>query len=176
MANERKTETIVRETLRNLGYFSDDTIIIEEQSSNNPRINKLLKSASKSGPGQGYPEFIISSNTYTDLIIVIECKADPSQHESSKHDQYKDYAVDGALLYASYLSKEYDVIAIGVSGESKKDLKVSHYIRLSDGEVLEGIFGDTLLSFNDYYSGYISDPHKFNQDYDKLLAYSRDYK
>ena len=44
--------------------------------------------------------------------MVIECKADTKYHESQgkNKDQYKDYAVDGALLYGSYLSKEFNVI------------------------------------------------------------------
>ncbi len=43
MLNERITENIVRNILRERGYYSDDNIIIEEQSSGNPKINKLLK-------------------------------------------------------------------------------------------------------------------------------------
>ena len=60
MLNERITENIVRDLLREKGYYSDDNIVIEEQSSRNPKINKLLKTASKSGDGIGRPEFIIS--------------------------------------------------------------------------------------------------------------------
>ena len=52
---------------------------------------------------------------HPEFIVVLECKADPSKHESPGRDKYSQYAVDGALLYASYLSKEYDVLAIGVS-------------------------------------------------------------
>lgn len=36
------------------------------------------------------------------------------------------------------------------------------------------MFGDKLLPFADYYSGYIDDPIKFNQDYETLLGYSKD--
>ena len=45
MANERKTEIITRD------HFSKflDSIYIEEQRSDNPKIDKLLKSASKKG-------------------------------------------------------------------------------------------------------------------------------
>src|SRR3990172_12740694 len=95
--SERKTENYVRECLRSLGYYDDQTIIVEEQKSDNPRIIKLLKTASKKGPGSGYPEFIISSSSHSDFIIVIECKADITKHESKEHDKYADYAVDGAL-------------------------------------------------------------------------------
>ena len=52
--NERKTEKIVRDLLHEKGYYDNDNIVIEEQSSTNPKIDKLLKNASKSG-GEGFP-------------------------------------------------------------------------------------------------------------------------
>jgi|GEM_PF-5654204 len=48
MDNERKTEIIVREKLRELGYFDDENIIVEEQKSDNEIITNLLSKASKS--------------------------------------------------------------------------------------------------------------------------------
>ena len=53
--NERKTENIVRKHFNNFL----ENIIVEEQSSDNLKIKKLLATASKSGNGGGYPEFII---------------------------------------------------------------------------------------------------------------------
>lgn len=58
MANERKTEDIVREHFKALG----EDVIIEEQRSDSPRIQRLLAAASKQGKGQGQPDFIISFN------------------------------------------------------------------------------------------------------------------
>ena len=130
MANERNTENIVRKILADNGYTNNKNIDIEEQSSKDPRIDKLLKSASKSGTGKGYPEFIITFKDNPDNIIVIECKADISKHESKDRKQYKDYAVDGVLLYASYLKKDFTVVAIAVSGETERDIKISHFLWL----------------------------------------------
>ena len=98
MANERKTENIVREELRKLGYYDSSDLIIEEQKSDFPSIDKLLKNASKKGKGKGYPEFIIRSKKSTNFIIVIECKADTKKHESGSLNMFSEYAVDGALL------------------------------------------------------------------------------
>jgi len=127
MANERKTEKIVR------SHFDKytDVIKIEEQSSDIPKINKLLKFASKKGGGKGRPEFIITFNKPDNFLIVVECKADITKHESTSRDKYSEYAVDGALLYASFLSKEYDVLAIAVSGETEQQLNVSHFLHLN---------------------------------------------
>ena len=88
MANERKTEEIVRELFRNLEYpklQKEEKIFIEEQGSENPEIQNLLKTASKNklGKGIGKPEFIIWSPEYKDFIVIIECKADSKFHETS---------------------------------------------------------------------------------------------
>lgn len=169
MANERKTEIITRD------HFSKflDSIDIEEQRSDNPKIDKLLKSASKKGGGKGYPEFIISYKTNPDLLIVIECKADVTKHESKDRDKYTDFSVDGALLYASYLSKGFDVLAIAVSGETKQSLKVSHFLHLRDEKKATPIFGDKFLSVDDYLNGYLKSPEKFRQDYNSLLDFTK---
>jgi type I restriction enzyme M protein len=135
MANERITENIVRNILRNKGYYDDDTVIIEEQSSRNSRISKLLKKASKTGHGNiGSPEFIISFKDKPDEIIVVECKASISKHESPNKEKYYDYAqsfaVDGSLWYASFLKDDFNVTAIAVSGENEKEKKISSFIWL----------------------------------------------
>ena len=61
--NERKTEEIVREKLRALGYKDQDNgITIEEQKSEIAKVKSLLSKASKNNKGNaGYPELIISN-------------------------------------------------------------------------------------------------------------------
>ena len=168
--NERITEDIVRNHFKeDIGF---DKIIIEEQKSKTPRIDKLLKNASKSGLGEGKPEFLISFKVYHDFIIVIECKANITKHESEIKDKYKDYAVDGVLLYSSFLSKEYDVLSIAVSGEDVNNLKVSHFLQLKGKNTTNSVFGNKLLSIDDYLNGYIKSELKFNQEYYTLLKYS----
>ncbi len=170
MANERKTENIVREHFNRFRDF----LIIEEQSSDVPKIDKLLKLASKKGNGKGFPEFIIRFKNNPDLIIVIECKADSLKHESASKDRYSEFAVDGALLYTSYLAKEFDVLAIAVSGETLNQLKVSHFLQLKGDNKPTPKFGTELLPANDYLEGYIKSPEKFRQDYERLLAFSKE--
>ena len=168
--NESKTEIIVRDHFRK--YF--DSIIFEEKKSDNPRVTKLLSAASKSGTGQGYPEFIIQYKNNPDLLIVIECKADITKHESKNRNQPKDYAIDGALLYSSYLSREFDVLSIGVSGENERELKISHFLQLKGKKKAIEKFSSKLLPADDYLNGYIKSPEKFRQDYDKLLSFSKE--
>lgn len=169
MANERKTEIIVRSHFEKF----NDIIHIEEQASDNAKIDKLLKTASKKGSGKGKPEFIITYNRNADLLIVIECKAETTKHESQNRDKFSEFAVDGALLYASYLSKDFDVLAIAVSGETKQQLRVSHFLHLKNERKATEIFSDKLLSAQDYLDGYLKSPEKFRQDYNTLLEFTK---
>jgi type I restriction-modification system DNA methylase subunit len=167
--NERKTESLVRE------HFStfQDTIRLEEQRSDDPKIDKLLKTASKKGAGRGFPEFIITYKTNPDFLMVIECKAETSKHESKERDKYAEYAVDGVLLYASFLSRAYDVLAIAVSGETKQELRVSHFLHLKDEKRAVSVFDDKLLTPDEYLAAYLRSPEKFTQDYNKLLDFTK---
>lgn len=167
--NEVITDNIVRDYFR---QFEED-IVIEQQSSSNPSIDKLLRNASKKGTGKGYPDFIIQYKKDASFVIVIEDKADKRYHESESKNQYADYAVDGVLLYASFLSKYFDVLAIAVSGTNKDDLRISHFLHLKDEPKAFPYFQNNLLSPTDYYNGLNSSEEKKRQDYDKLLDYTR---
>ncbi len=149
MANERITESIVRR------HFEGDplskVVKLEEQKSNNQHISNLLKNASKSGGGQGgYPEFILSFPTGNmNYLIVVECKPKREQHESKNKDKPKDFAVDGVLHYAKFLSKEFDVIAIAVSGDNETSIAVSHFLFRKNQKAKE-LADKKLLSIYDY--------------------------
>lgn len=174
MQNESKTMNLFRDLLRKKGYYNDENIIVEEQSSDNKKIQKLLKHASKVGLGKGFPDFIITSSINTNLVIVVECKADIAKQKSATLDCFKDYAVDGALLYASFLAKEYDVIAIGFSGEEKNLTCLEHYIQICRTTKAYPYFNDQILSFAEYSEGLNSSIYKFNQDYNELISYTKE--
>ena len=147
MPNEKKTESLVRKLLEQRGYYNNESVLVEENSSDNPKIDKLLKGASKSGgKGKGFPEFIISFHNYPEILIVIECKADTTKHESQTRKIAKHYAVDGALLYASYLNKEFNVLAIAVSGETAAELCVSQFTWLKGRQTYKDLPDDDVLN------------------------------
>jgi type I restriction enzyme M protein len=123
--------------------------------------------------GGGYPEFIISSREVADFLIVIECKADPSKHVSPNRDKYAEYGVDGVLLYASYLSKEFDILAISVSGETEATLRISHHLYLHGASVEVDMPDSEIRSFSDSLNMVVHSEAKFRQDYEVLLTYSR---
>ena len=173
--NERVTEQIVRRHLD--GHQSDPEIgkvRYWEQIPEDRRITKLLAKASKNGIGAGHPEFVVAFDTYPDFLIVVECKSSPTRHQSKNLDRPADYAVDGALHYASYLTKDFNVLAIGVSGTNKRNLKVSHFFCFRHGHAPEYAFGNELLPLRDYLTGYFDHPVVFKEDLDKLLLFTRE--
>lgn len=123
MANERVTEDLVEAKLRRLGFYDDeDAVIVEKQQSAVEAIRKALSKASKSGKGnKGYPEFIITAPETPDMVVVVECKADVRKHKSPALDQPRDFAVDGVLHYARFLSPTYTVISVAVSGDARSN-------------------------------------------------------
>lgn len=160
--NERKTEQLVRNYLTALGYYADATITIEEQSSDNPVVNDLFSSASKSGDGVGRPEFIITKEGH-DVAIVIECKADPKNHENAEKE---------AIHYGTYLCEEYNVIAIGVSGQDETDIQTSFFAIWKDQKSAAEIDFTTFSTYIDFYNVFHeADGIKISEE--DLLKYSR---
>jgi len=176
VANERKTEDLVEKRLRARGYYDEHSgTVVEKQRSDVPRIGALLKTASKAGTEHpGNPEFIIHSPSCPDFVIVIECKASTLRHESSNRDQPAQYAVDGALHYSGFLARDFDVLAIAVSGETEARLRTSHFLHLR-GTRAAFAWEDVsdFVSILDYYRAFISTDAKFRQDYEVLLDFSR---
>lgn len=115
---------MVEAALRALDYYQDeDAVVVEKQQSTVRAIREALSKASKSGKGKtGYPEFIVTAPGTPDIVVLVECKADTSKHESANRDKPVDYAVDGVLHYARFLSPTYTVVAIAVSGSAKSHL------------------------------------------------------
>ena len=180
--NERITENLVRNRMRDLAYYeSDNGITIEEQKSENETIKKLLKGASKTGgSGSGYPEFIIQSKSVTDFIIVFECKADTKLHQSKNTNKPKDYAVDGVLHYGKRLAKGYNVISVAVSGQTESELKISCFLHPKGSNTHKELQNkdnkkiESILPFNDFIKHGTFDPEVERKRYSDLMAFSRE--
>jgi len=176
LANERNTEAIVRDHLKNHGV---DGMVVDEQIPSIARVKAALKEASKRGTGVGKPEFIVTFVDALNLIIVVECKADPKFHESAGRDRPADYAVDGVLHYAAFLAaKKFDVVALAVSGTSANDLRVSTFRQLAGApaaELLPSPHGpvDRLIPVAEYRKLLDFDPAVRARTQAELMAYSR---
>jgi methylase of polypeptide subunit release factors len=194
MANERQTENVVRAELRKLGYYNEDTDVrVEEQQSNIEAVRRLLRVASKSCMGgKGSPEFIVSSPSNPDFLIIIECKGSTKDHASeSAGTLFEDeptenyskrcqrFAVDGALHYARHLSKEFNVIAVAISGETKSSAKVSVFLHTKNQPTpkelknKDGKRIDSLIPWTDFIEHATFDPSVQRMRFEELMEFSR---
>ena len=179
--NERKTENLVREALRRLDYYDKKCETrVEEQKSEIQDVKRLLKGSSKTGKGgSGAPEFIISDPSTSDFLLVIECKGDIKKHESKSHDDPVSYAVDGALHYAASLAREFNVIAVAVSGQTKSQMKVSTFLHPKGAQKAKqlktkgGADVSSILSWSDYIEHGTFDPMVQKLRLDELMSFSR---
>jgi type I restriction enzyme M protein len=150
----------------------ESEIIIEPKKSSEIRIDSILNSASKKETGKkGYPEYIIRFKDNPKLILVIEDKDDQIKHESKKLNNPVNYAVDGAIHYGKALSKEFDVISIGVSGLSH-NMRVTHHFHIKGNEKFNKLEFNKLLTPQEYLTFYNTDERKNKQDFENLLTFS----
>lgn len=182
MANERKTEALVRDQLRAFGYYEPNNgISVEEQKSEIAKIKGLLSKASKNAKGNaGYPEFIISNRKDAAFLIVVECKPDVKKHESLGRDKPVDFAVDGVLHYAKHLAKHYTVLAVAVSGTTASSMKVSNFLVPAGTATAKELVNESnalvseLVPYQDYYRLASYDPDVAQKRHSDLLAFSRE--
>lgn len=179
--NERITENLVRDILRELKYYDNKNTVVEEQKSQIEEIIKLLKGASKTGKGGvGAPEFIISTTETPDFLIIFECKADNTKHESPNLDNPVEFAVDGVLHYAKQLSKSYNVIAVAVSGQTKASLKISNFIFPKGAATHKDLVNkagkkiQSIVSLEDYIEHGTFDQDVARKRHNDLMEFSRE--
>ena len=180
MPNERITENLVRGKLQSLDYYREG-IVVEEQISQIEEVKKLLKAAGKGGAGgRGAPEFIISTPSTPDFLIIIECKASTTQHESPERNEPKEFAVDGALHYARHLARGFNIVAVAVSGQSLNDLKVSCFLQPKGKAEAQTLCNkhsqpiEKLIPLDDFIEHASYDPEVTKNRTNDLMAFSRD--
>ena len=189
----------MRDCLRELGYYrAAPRITVEEQSSTIEAIRKALAVASKAGGGgKGAPEFIVTDNENSDLIMIIECKASFKDHASATAllalldgpetempadyiKRVSRYAVDGVLHYARFLSKTCNVIGVAVSGQSANEIKISTYLHARDAKrpkelLTKGLASiNALISWPDYVEHAVYDPAVQAIRQSDLMAFSHE--
>lgn len=139
--NERHTEQLTEQEMKIKQYGENDfgTVYVQGEYTHNSEINSLLKRAggkpteceisdySIHGNGKAKPEYIIALKHDLNTIIVVECKNSAKKHRSERLNHPKDFAVDGVLFYAKYLKDSFNVIAVGISGTKKEEIKADAF-------------------------------------------------
>ena len=178
-ASEEKTKGFVAEKLKNIPSYPssqntevDGVTWFKEDSYKGTSydwLSGVFATASKkqTRKSKGTPDFMVVKNE-SNVIVVIECKGSSANHSSLDNieefaihgfgtpEETEGYAVNGALWYASFLSDNYDVIAIGVSGQMYATAKVTSFVwpkggTIADIEIIEdGVLATQLVSIHDY--------------------------
>ena len=140
MAIEQYTESLtLREMKCTIGENEFGYVFPQGDVSSVDKVEKLLKIAGgkpkecelndfmQGGKGKAKPEYIITFNDDIHTLIVVECKNSVRKHCSDRLNKPNAYAVDGTLYYAKFLKRDYNVIAIAVSGTSAANMKVDAF-------------------------------------------------
>lgn len=177
--SEETTKGLTASKLKDIeGYPTSQNIKVDgvtwfkEDSYKGTDYNWLYKVFSKASKKQtlksrGAPDYtVVLDNSET--IVVIECKASIEDHsmfdDLSKYELYgygnsietEKYAINGALWYASFLKSDYDVVAIGISGQDATECKVSSFVWPKGSESAEirllenGYITNSLVSIKQY--------------------------
>ena len=122
--SEKRTRTYVTDTLRELGWNikkpqNGGNLLQEgECQKYDDRIKDSLKSASKTGKGEGLLDFLLVNNEKL-LCAIIETKPDKADIED---------AVKDGKHYASFLNSEFNIrILIAVAGNEENGIVVKNY-------------------------------------------------
>lgn len=183
MPNEKtRTDQFVRRQLEAAGLH------YEEQGSSFPQIKVALKNASKSGKGQGKPEFILVYNSVITtnnkpVIVIIEDKLSNQflinfkengelNLVSGPNSPVSCYAVNGAVHYANSIIRKTDfeeVIAIGVTGDEKNHSIQPCYVTNEEIRILEPV--ETFENFTiENIGSYCSHLIKGNKTQEEITA------
>lgn len=178
-ASEETTKGLTAGKLKDIeGYPSDQNIKVDGitwfkedsyKGTENKWLYKVFSKATKKQTlkSRGTPDFTITLDK-SDVIIVIECKGSLDDHSMFENpsdylnygygnpNETERYAINGALWYASFLKSDYDVVAIGVSGQTQAETKVTSYVWPKGGDVSDiallenGYLDDSIVSIRQY--------------------------
>lgn len=185
--SEELTKGLVKRRLIEVGYpinqdeIQDGLIYYKEDSyKNGINADKILAeafiNASKKLTGNsGSPDYTAKDNE-NDLVIVIECKSNVNKHQTYDNlDDYKkglgtskeisEYAINGALHYATFINYAYDVVAVAVSGLDEKNYRCTSFF-LPKGKNIENIY----LLENGEYNDTIMRPVNYRMLIDEHLG------
>ena len=147
--SEELTKGLTKQRLVEVGYpleqdeLKNGVIYYKEDSyksgvnADKDLANAFLKASKRLSGHSGAPDYTVKDQQ-NNLLIVIECKSDVNKHQSYDNlDDYKkgigtakeisEYAINGALHYATYVNYSYDVVAVAISGVSKDNYKCTSF-------------------------------------------------
>ena len=178
-ASEEKTKGLVADRLKSIDDYPtaqdvtvDGVTWFKEDSYKGTSYDWLSGVFAKASKKQtkkskGTPDFIVTLDG-SKIIVIVECKGDTADHsmladanDYAKHgfggpDETERYAINGALWYASFLKSDYDVVFLGVSGQTEAEARVTSFVwprgeDISEIRVIEdGLLSNAIVSIKQY--------------------------
>ena len=152
-------------TVDGITWFKEDSY---KGTSYNWLVDVFKKATKKqTHRSKGTPDFMVTLDD-SEIIVLIECKGSVDDHsmfdDATEYEKYgygkpaetEKYAINGALWYASFLKDYYDVIFVGISGQTEMEARVTSYVwpkagDISDVKMIEdGHLDDALVSIEQY--------------------------
>ena len=181
---ESDVDDYVKSTLESLGL--EKRVDYNEQSSMSDYMKESLRGSAKTQnkTNFGIPDFSLEKYS---IPVVIEDKLSNNKHEASSintgikmdDSSIKNYAVNGAVYYAKNMvaSKKYDeVIAIGISGESEEEIKISVFYVFSATIPPKRMEKYTSLNFlqnEKSFAAFVSDAKITEEERHKIIIWTR---
>jgi len=179
--SEETTKGLVFDKLKSIeGYPNalntekNGITIYKEDSYKNTSNSWLVDAFSKASKKQtmrskGTPDFVVVKKD-CETIIIIETKGGTSEHNCpdcdnvadyidhgyGTPDETRDYGINGALWYATFLNDKFDVVFIAVSGQDVETSRVTSFVlpkrkQITDIEILENnTLEDCLVHIDEY--------------------------
>lgn len=180
---ESDVDDFVKASLNSLGLIKLEDY--NEKSCMSQYMKESLRGSAKtqSKSNFGIPDFTIEKYH---IPVVIESKLSNNKHEATSSigikmddNSIKNFAVNGAIYYAQNMiaSKKYnEVIAIGISGESKEEIKISVFYVFSATIQPKRIVKYTSLNFlqnEDSFDAFLQNAKITEEERHKIIIKTR---
>lgn len=146
MNGERRYRAMVREFLRAGGYYDDERVKIEENTTSDARVRQLLSVIPPELSPKRYPDFILRPIERRELLLVVETREGRGAAQMNPNE-------DGTMLYSAALAREFDVLTIVVRETEGGLYKIEHFFQRHNDRFYRRVFGDRLLSLTEYLDG-----------------------
>lgn len=154
---------LVRELLKKHGYYRSEDISVDEGRSADSRINALLSVIPPELSTKRYPDFLMRIKGQPYLLIVVESRMGEGAVDKSPNE-------DGTMLYSAALAQKYDVLTIAIREVSDGQYRIEHFLQKKGDRFYRRMFGNRLLSLEEYLEGVQRAPKEVRPVCAKLIV------
>lgn len=146
MNGEKRYRAMVREFLHGCGYYDDARAIIEENTTSDEGIRRLLSVIPPELSQKRYPDFILRIRDRRELLIVLETREGRGAAQMNPNE-------DGTMIYSAALAQAYDVLTVAVRESESGLYKIEHFFQRCKDRFYRKVFGDKILTLAEYLEG-----------------------